>query len=87
MLSTGPFLLPSKHVCMWRLWLRHVAHARCCAADGHACLEVVDEVCDERDEDEENEDDEEDDDVALHGCGGVVCLAVWVWVLMVDEPV
>lgn len=54
-----------------RLRLRHVAHARRCAADCHARLQVVDEVADERDEDEEDEDDEEDDDVALHG-GGLV---------------
>jgi hypothetical protein len=52
------------------LRLRHVAHTGCRAADGHACLQVVDHVCDEGDEYEEDEDDEEDDDVALHGGGG-----------------
>jgi len=64
-----------------RLRLRHVAHARRRAADGHACLQVVDEVCDEGDEDEEDEDDEEDDDVALHGCGcgGFVGERWWWW--------
>jgi hypothetical protein len=51
------------------LRLRHVAHARRRAADGHARLQVVDEVCDEGDEKEEDKDDEEDDNVALHGGG------------------
>jgi hypothetical protein len=51
--------------------LSHVADARRGAADGHARLQVVDEVSDEGDEDEEDQDDEEDDDVALH-CGGCV---------------
>jgi hypothetical protein len=51
------------------LRLRHIAHARRRATDCHACLQVVDQVADERYEDEEDEDDEEDDDVALHGCG------------------
>jgi hypothetical protein len=49
--------------------LSHVADARRGTADGHARLQVVDEVCDEGDEDEENQDYEEDDDVALHGGG------------------
>lgn len=48
------------------LRLSHIAHTARCAADGHARLQVVDAVGDERDEDEEDEDDEEDDDVALH---------------------
>jgi hypothetical protein len=64
-----------------RLWLRHVAHTARCAADCHACLQVVDEVCDGCDEDEEDEDDEEDDNVALHGGGwwrGLVVVVVWL---------
>lgn len=51
--------------------LSHIGDRRRGAADGHAGLEVVDEVCDGGDENEEDEDDEEDDDVALHGCGWV----------------
>lgn len=50
--------------------LGHVRDTGCCAADSHACLQVVDEVCDGCDENEENEDDEEDNNVALHGSGG-----------------
>ena len=49
--------------------LSHIRHRRRGAADSHACLQVVDEVCDGGNQDEEDEDDEEDDDVALHGCG------------------
>lgn len=52
-----------------RLWLRHIAHTARRAADRHARLQVVDQVCDGRDEDEEDQDDQEDDDVALHDCG------------------
>jgi hypothetical protein len=52
-----------------RLWFRHVTHTARCAADCHARLQIVNEVCDGCDEDEEDEDDEEDDDVALHGGG------------------
>jgi hypothetical protein len=63
------------------LRLSHVAHARCRAANSHPCLQVVDHVCDERNEDEEDEDDEEDDDVALHGCGGVGSIVVMVWLM------
>jgi hypothetical protein len=51
------------------LRLRHVAHTRRRATDGHARLQVVDEVRDEGDEKEEDEDNEEDDDVALHDGG------------------
>jgi hypothetical protein len=62
---------------MWCSYiLSHVADARRGTANGHARLQVVDEVCDEGDEDEEDEDNEEDDDVALHGggCG-------WWWLV------
>lgn len=58
-------------MCAWCLRLSHITHAARRTANCHARLQVVDTVCDERDEDEEDEDDEEDDDVALHfgGCG------------------
>ena len=38
----------------------------------HPCLEVVDQVCDQRDEDEQDQNDQEDDNIALHFgmCGG-----------------
>ena len=49
--------------------LSHIRDRRRGAADSHARLQVVDEVCDGGNQDEEDEDDEEDDDVALHGCG------------------
>jgi hypothetical protein len=68
------------------LYLGHVAHTRRRAADSHACLQVVDSVCDGGDEDEEDEDDEEDDDVALHGCGvWVVFGLVWCVVVFTGE--
>jgi hypothetical protein len=54
------------------LWLRHIAHARCRATDGHSCVQVVDHVGDERDEDEK-------DDVALHDGGGGGGGGVGVW--------
>ena len=63
--------------------LSHIGDRRRGATDGHARLEVVDEVCDGGNEDEEDEDDEEDDDVALHGCGcgwgGMRVSRWWYW--------